>query len=92
MIDAADKLPVLEVAVDDLKDLAVAKNERMFARDAAIVLSFALQHRAYILVIGRALCRDSRGTPSGVIGAALDIIAGEQAKWRPVIEAAKITM
>jgi hypothetical protein len=49
------------------------------ARDAAIILSFALQHGADISAIGRALCRDPRGTASGVIGAALDIIADQEA-------------
>jgi hypothetical protein len=48
------------------------------ARDAAIILSFALQHGADISAIGKALCRDPRGNPSGVMAAALDvIIAGE---------------
>jgi ribonucleoside-diphosphate reductase alpha chain len=46
------------------------------ARDAAIILSFALQHGADVLAISKALCRDPRGKPSGVIGAVLDLIAG----------------
>jgi hypothetical protein len=46
------------------------------ARDAAILLSFALQYGADIESIRSALCRDSRGRPLGPIGAALDIIAG----------------
>jgi ribonucleoside-diphosphate reductase alpha chain len=46
------------------------------ARDAAIILSFALQHGADISAIGRALSRDPRGHPSGVMGAVLDIIGG----------------
>ena len=45
------------------------------ARDAAIVLSFALQHGADINEIRKALCRDSTGRPLGPIGAALDLIA-----------------
>jgi hypothetical protein len=45
------------------------------ARDAAILLSFALQHGADIDSIRRALCRDSRGRPLGPIAAALDLLA-----------------
>jgi hypothetical protein len=45
------------------------------ARDAAIILSFALQHGADISAIGKALCRDPRGNPTGVMGTVLDIIA-----------------
>ena len=44
------------------------------ARDAAIILSFALQHGADILAITKALSRDPRGTPTGVMGTVLDII------------------
>jgi hypothetical protein len=44
------------------------------ARDAAILLSFALQHGADIEAIRRALCRDSQGRALGPIGEALDII------------------
>jgi hypothetical protein len=46
-------------------------------RDAAIILSFALQHGADIDTIRRALCRDSRGNASGPLGVALDMLAGE---------------
>lgn len=45
------------------------------ARDAAILLSFALQHGADIEAIRRALCRDSQGRALGPIAEALDIIA-----------------
>jgi hypothetical protein len=48
------------------------------ARDAAIILSFALQFGADISAIGKALCRDPRRNPRGVIGAALHIIAAEE--------------
>ena len=46
------------------------------ARDAAILLSFALQHGADAEQIRRALCRDSTGRALGPIAEALDIIAG----------------
>jgi hypothetical protein len=45
------------------------------ARDAAILLSFALQFGADVDNIRSALCRDSRGQSLGPIGAALDLIA-----------------
>ena len=45
------------------------------ARDAAILLSFALQHGADLETIRRALCRDSAGRALGPIAQALDIIA-----------------
>jgi hypothetical protein len=45
------------------------------ARDAAILLSFALQHGADVDAIRRALCRDSHGRALGPIAEALDIIA-----------------
>ena len=45
------------------------------ARDAAILLSFALQHGADVDAIRRALCRDSAGRALGPIAKALDILA-----------------
>jgi hypothetical protein len=45
------------------------------ARDAAIAVSIALQYGAPFEVIRQALCRDSQGRASGVLGAALDLIA-----------------
>lgn len=49
-------------------------------RDAAIILSFALQHGADIGSIRRALCRDNDGRALGPIGAALDLITAEEDK------------
>ena len=46
------------------------------ARDAAIILSFALQHGADLNEIRKALCRDSQGRALGPVGAALDLLAG----------------
>jgi hypothetical protein len=45
------------------------------ARDAAILLSFALQHGADINDIRKAVCRDSKGQALSPIGEALDRIA-----------------
>ena len=50
------------------------------ARDAAITFSIAIQHGADPEVIRRALCRDARGNASGPLGAALDLIAGEDGR------------
>jgi hypothetical protein len=44
------------------------------ARDAAIILSFALQHGADPDAIRWALCRDSQGRALGPVGTALDLI------------------
>jgi hypothetical protein len=45
------------------------------SRDAAILLSFALQHGADINQIRKALCRDAQGRAVGPIGALLDLLA-----------------
>lgn len=47
------------------------------ARDAAILLSFALQHGADLETIRHALCRDNAGRALGPIGAALDLLAAQ---------------
>jgi ribonucleoside-diphosphate reductase alpha chain len=47
------------------------------ARDAAMILSFALQHSADINEIRKALCRDSAGRPIGPVAAALDLIVAD---------------
>lgn len=47
------------------------------ARDAAILLSFALQYGADIDAIRKALCRDSQGRALGPVAAALDLLAEE---------------
>jgi hypothetical protein len=53
------------------------------ARDAAILLSFALQHGANLEAIRRALCRDSQGRPLGPIAMALDLLASEDKPQTP---------
>ena len=59
------------------------------ARDAAIILSFALQHGADPEAIRWALCRDGQGRALGPIGAALDrIIQQERAQVGAVPPAA----
>jgi hypothetical protein len=50
------------------------------ARDAAILLSFALQYGADLQAIRRALCHDSQGRALGPIGAALDLLANGEGR------------
>jgi hypothetical protein len=67
---------VAEVFIQNCKtDSAADVN----ARDGAIVLSFALQFGADLSAIAKALCRDSQGRPSGVMGTALDLLLKEKA-------------
>jgi hypothetical protein len=44
--------------------------------DAAIILSFALQHGADVEDIRKALCRDNSGAALGPLGQALDLLEG----------------
>jgi hypothetical protein len=50
------------------------------AKDAAVVCSIALQYGVPAEVIRHALLRDSRGVASSPLGAALDILAGEETR------------
>jgi hypothetical protein len=47
------------------------------AKDSAVVASIAFQYGIPVDVIRKALLRDSHGTPSSPLGAALDLLAGE---------------
>jgi hypothetical protein len=47
------------------------------ARDAAVVLSIAVQHGVPIDVLRKALMRDSRGAPCGPLAVALDMVAAQ---------------
>jgi hypothetical protein len=49
------------------------------ARDAAIILSFALQNGADLESIRHALCRDGAGRALGPVGCALDLLAKDRA-------------
>ena len=48
------------------------------ARDSAVVASIALQFGVPLDVLCHALMRDAQDRPSGPLGAALDLIAGEE--------------
>jgi hypothetical protein len=50
-----------------------------WARDLAIVFSFAVQHGADAEAIRRAVCRNSQGQSSGPLGYTLDIVLGDEA-------------
>lgn len=47
------------------------------ARDASIILSMALQHGVPLDAILKAITRDERGQAASLIGAVVDLIAGE---------------
>jgi hypothetical protein len=66
---------IAEVFVNNHKSNSAAD---VSARDAAIILSFALQHGADLSAIGKALSRDSHGRPSGVMGAVIDLPSGRR--------------
>lgn len=63
-----------EVFVDGAK---LTSQTDIEAHDAAIVLSFALQHGAALDEIGGALLRGEHGEPHGVMGSLADAIARE---------------
>jgi ribonucleoside-diphosphate reductase alpha chain len=50
------------------------------ARDAAIVLSIAIQHGVDLETIRRSLSRDSHNRANGLLGAALDRILGTESQ------------
>src|SRR5262245_36035085 len=47
-------------------------------RDAAVAISFALQHGADLDALRKALSRNSSGAATGALGEALDLIAAER--------------
>jgi hypothetical protein len=69
-----------EVFVDGRKLTTQADIE---AHDAAIILSFALQHGASLDEVGAALLRGESGEPHGVMGALVDAIKREGANRGP---------
>lgn len=65
---------VAEIFIDAEKQSTDAADD---ARDAAVTTSLALQYGAPVQALRDAMTRDVAGNPAGIIGAALDIIAGE---------------
>ena len=72
------RFPNGEIAELFLNNHKVGNQADTNARDAAILLSFALQYGADIEVIKRALCRDSNGRALDPVGAALDLLSAEE--------------
>jgi hypothetical protein len=66
---------VLELFLDNHKQGSAVGT---LVRDAAIILSFALQHGADVEAMRKALCRDSQGRPLGPVAAALDMLAADE--------------
>lgn len=60
-----------EVFIDVAKS---GQDMQSIARDAAVVLSLALQHGTPIESIQRAVTRDSRGEPASILGAIVDAL------------------
>ncbi|WP_315833930.1 hypothetical protein [Bradyrhizobium prioriisuperbiae] len=67
--------PIQEVFINCAKSGTQAET---LARDSAVLLSLALQHGVPIETISHAITRNSDGTPSGPIGALVDLM-GEPA-------------
>jgi hypothetical protein len=49
------------------------------ARDGGVLLSLLLQYNCPLQAIARALLRNSDGSPSGIMGAVVDLIAEQEA-------------
>jgi hypothetical protein len=62
-----------EVFVDSRK---TGGDVEAIARDAAVVISLALQHGAAIETLQHAITRTSNGAPSSILGVVIDAISG----------------
>jgi hypothetical protein len=63
---------IAEVFLDAGK---VGSDAQLYARDAAVVLSIALQFGADLEVMRQAVTRDDKGAPAGPLGVLLDMLA-----------------
>jgi hypothetical protein len=70
--DAAGDGPTIEVFVNARK---LSSSVEAIARDAAILISFALQYGAPPDELRRAVTRDDIGEPASVVGAILDAMS-----------------
>jgi hypothetical protein len=66
-----------QVAEIFLSNHKVGSQADTAAKDSAVVCSIALQFGVPLETIRRALMRDGQGRPSGPLGVALDLLAGE---------------
>jgi hypothetical protein len=55
----------------------VGSSLEAIARDAAVLVSIAVQHRVPLYIMRHAVTREQDGTPSTVIGAVLDRLGGK---------------
>ena len=62
-----------EIFVDSRK---TGGDVEAIARDAAVVISLALQHGAAVETLQHAITRNSNGAPSSILGAVIDAISG----------------
>jgi hypothetical protein len=65
------RAPIVEVFLNCSKSGSQAET---LARDSAVLLSLALQHGAPLSTIAHALTRNGDGSPSGPIGALVDLM------------------
>lgn len=63
--------PIAEVFLNCAKSGTQAET---LARDSAVLLSLALQHGVELSIIGHAITRNADGSPSGPIGALVDLM------------------
>jgi hypothetical protein len=68
---ASPAKPIAEVFLNAGKS---GEQSQTLARDSAILLSLALQHGVPLEEIGHALTRNADGSPSGPIGALVDLM------------------
>lgn len=58
----------------------IGTSSDVLVRDAAVILSIAMQYGAPLEVMSRAITRNPDGQPSGPIGELLDKLASEEAQ------------
>ena len=68
---AHEHAPITEVFINVGKS---GEQAQTLARDSAVLLSLALQYGTPLPVIARALMRNADGSPSGPIGALVDLM------------------
>lgn len=72
---AHENAPVTEVFLNSGKS---GEQAQTLARDSAVLLSLALQYGTPVSAMQKAITRNADGSPSGPVGALLDIIAQAQ--------------
>ena len=73
-----DNGQLAEIFIDTAKPGATDLDH--VARDAAVCASLGLQSGVALEPLRAAVSRDSDGSPAGLLGAALDLVAGESAR------------